>query len=174
MADDFTMCEEGGSKTYTKQGVWMDGLCQHHTAVTHSPSCSLLAGAVCFHNSSVKAVRVLGSALPSWCRSSLHPGCQEERGTLLPCMCIVTPLWVCYHHSQPSQSHGLDVVMPADYLGIFGAVVKAIPDFKWGAATNAETDSDGFAIVTVTATGTCRLHHQNWLKVHLPLNLASL
>lgn len=47
------------------------------------------------------------------------------------------------------------LVMHADYLAIFGAVLKAVPDFKWGAATNAETDNDGFAIVTVTATGVC-------------------
>lgn len=32
-------------------------------------------------------------------------------------------------------------------------VLPAVPDFRWGAATNAETDNDGYAIVTVTATG---------------------
>jgi hypothetical protein len=54
-----------------------------------------------------------------------------------------------------AEDGGAKTYSKQDYLAIFGAVLKAVPDFKWGAATNAETDSDGFAIVTVTATG----HH---------------
>lgn len=64
------------------------------------------------------------------------------------CHCFNSPSWICTIVS-PST-----VLLLADYLGIFGAVLAAIPDFKWGAATNGETDNDGFAIVTVTATGT--------------------
>jgi hypothetical protein len=41
----------------------------------------------------------------------------------------------------------------SDYLAVLGSTLAAIPDFRWGAATNAETDKDGYAIVTVTATG---------------------
>jgi hypothetical protein len=64
-----------------------------------------------------------------------------------------------------SEDGGSKTYSKRDYLGIFGAVLAAIPDFKWGAATNGETDKDGFAIVTVTATG----HHTG-----APLQLPNL
>eukprot|EP00877_Chromochloris_zofingiensis_P000454 jgi/Chrzof1/10409/UNPLg00333.t1 len=43
-----------------------------------------------------------------------------------------------------------------EYIGLMADIVlPAIPDFKWGHATNGEVDRDGYCIVTVKATG----HH---------------
>jgi hypothetical protein len=54
-----------------------------------------------------------------------------------------------------SEEGGSKTYSKQDYLAVLGSTLAAIPDFRWGAATNAETDKDGYAIVTVTATG----HH---------------
>lgn len=55
-----------------------------------------------------------------------------------------------------SEDGGGKVYSKQEYLAVLcDCVLPAVPDFRWGAATNAETDNDGYAIVTVTATG----HH---------------
>lgn len=55
-----------------------------------------------------------------------------------------------------TEEGGSKVYSKQDYLAVLcDCVLPAVPDFRWGAATNAETDNDGYAIVTVTATG----HH---------------
>lgn len=44
----------------------------------------------------------------------------------------------------------------SDYLNLlYNIVLPAVPDFSWTAATNAETDSQGYCIVAVQASG----HH---------------
>jgi len=55
-----------------------------------------------------------------------------------------------------SEDGGSKTYSKEEYLAVLcDCVLPAVPDFRWGAATNAETDNDGYAIVTVAATG----HH---------------
>lgn len=55
-----------------------------------------------------------------------------------------------------TEDGGSKVYSKAEYLAVLcDCVLPAVPDFRWGAATNGEVDKDGYAIVTVAATG----HH---------------
>lgn len=51
------------------------------------------------------------------------------------------------------------MVLPVEYIGLMADIVlPAIPDFKWGHATNGEVDRDGYCIVTVKVRSFCKLH----------------
>lgn len=55
-----------------------------------------------------------------------------------------------------SEDGGTKKYAKADYVAVLCDCVRAaVPDFTWGAATSGETDADGYAIATVTATGAC-------------------